>query len=37
LALCTDLPRAHTSPQRVEATVRDSVPKEDLRVLFIGE
>ena len=26
-----------TSPQRVEATVRDYVPKEDLRVLFISE
>ena len=37
MSLCTDLPLVRTSPQRVEATVRDYVPKEDLRVLFISE
>jgi hypothetical protein len=36
-SLCTDLPLTRTGPQRFEATVRDYVPKEDLRVLFIGE
>ena len=37
MSLCTDLPLVRTSPQRFEATVRDYVPKEDLRVLFISE
>jgi hypothetical protein len=35
--LCTDLPLRRTGPQRFEATVRDYVPKEDLRVLYISE
>jgi hypothetical protein len=37
VSLCTDLPLTRTGPQRFEATVRDYVPKDDLRVLFIGE
>lgn len=37
MSLCTDLPFVRTGPQRIEATVRDYVPKEDLRVLFISE
>lgn len=37
VSLCTDLPLARTGPLRFEATVRDYVPKDDLRVLFIGE
>lgn len=37
MSLCTDLPLTRTGPQRFEATVRDYVPKEDLRILFIGE
>jgi uncharacterized protein DUF4424 len=37
VSLCTDLPLTRTGPLRFEATVRDYVPKEDLRVLFIGE
>lgn len=37
MALCTDLPLTRTGPQRLEATVRDYVPKEDLRILFISE
>lgn len=35
--LCTDLPLRRTGPQRFEATVRDYVPKEDLRILYIAE
>lgn len=35
--LCTDLPLRRTGPQRFEATVRDYVPKEDLRVLYVSE
>jgi len=35
--LCTDLPLRRTSPQRFEATVRDYVPKEDLRILNIAD
>ena len=35
--LCTGLPLRRTGPQRFEATVRDYVPKEDLRILFIAE
>lgn len=35
--LCTDLPLRRTGPQHFEATVRDYVPKEDLRVLYISE
>jgi hypothetical protein len=37
ISLCTDLPLVHTGPQRIEATVRDYVPKEDLRILFVSE
>jgi len=37
MSLCTDLPLVRTGPQRLEATVRDYVPKEDLRVLFVSE
>jgi hypothetical protein len=37
MSLCTNLPLVHTGPQRFEATVRDYVPKEDLRILFISE
>ena len=36
-SLCTDLPISRTGPQRFEATVRDYVPKEDLRILYIAE
>jgi hypothetical protein len=36
-SLCTDLPIFRTGPQRFEATVRDYVPKEDLRVLYIAD
>jgi len=36
-SLCTDLPLSRTGPQRFEATVRDYVPKEDLRILYIAE
>lgn len=35
--LCTDLPLRRTGPQRFEATVRDYVPKQDLRILYIAE
>ena len=35
--LCTDLPLRRTGPQRFEATMRDYVPKEDLRILYIAE
>jgi hypothetical protein len=35
--LCTDLPLRRTGPQRFEATVRDYVPKEDLRILYVAE
>lgn len=37
MSLCTDLPPTRTGPQRLEATVRDYVPKEDLRILFVSE
>lgn len=37
MSLCTDLPLVRTGPQRFEATVRDYVPKEDLRILFVSE
>jgi hypothetical protein len=37
ISLCTDLPLARTGPQRFEATVRDYVPKEDLRILFVSD
>jgi hypothetical protein len=37
VSLCTDLALARTGPLRFEATVRDYVPKEDLRVLFVTE
>jgi hypothetical protein len=37
VSLCTDLPLQMTGPARFEATVRDYVPKADLRVLFISE
>jgi len=37
VTLCTDLPLKRTGPLRFEATVRDYVPKDDLRALFITE
>lgn len=37
MSLCTDLPLKRTGPRRFEATVRDYVPNDDLRVLFIRE
>lgn len=36
-SLCTDLPLRRTGPQRFEATLKDYVPREDLRVLYISE
>jgi uncharacterized protein DUF4424 len=36
-SLCTDLPLSRTGPQRFEATVRDYVPRDDLRVLHIAD
>lgn len=35
MSLCTDLPLTRTDPNRFEATVRDYVPKEDLRILYV--
>ena len=35
MSLCTDLPLRATAPMRFEATVRDYVPAQDLRVLII--
>ncbi|MCC8431863.1 DUF4424 domain-containing protein [Reyranella aquatilis] len=35
--LCTELPLRRTGPQRFEATVRNYVPKEDLRILYIAD
>ena len=35
ISLCTALPIKRTGPLRFEATVRNYVPKEDLRILFI--
>jgi len=35
LSLCTDLALARTGPLRFETTVRDYVPKQDLRVLYV--
>ena len=37
VTLCTDLPLKRTGPLHFEATVRDYVPKDDLRALFITE
>jgi hypothetical protein len=37
MSLCTDLPLRRTAPMRFEATVRDYVPAQDLRVLFVTE
>ncbi len=37
LSLCTDLPLRRTAPMRFEATVRDYVPAQDLRVLIIPD
>lgn len=37
LSLCTDLPVRRTAPMRFEATVRDYVPSQDLRVLIIPD
>ncbi len=37
VSLCTDLPLQKAGPLRFEATVRDYVPKADLRVLFVSE
>jgi hypothetical protein len=36
-SLCTDLPLARTGPQRFEATARDYVPNQDLRILYIAQ
>ncbi|CAN5896721.1 DUF4424 domain-containing protein [soil metagenome] len=36
-SLCTDLPLRSTGPQRLEVTVQDYVPKEDLRILYIAQ
>ena len=36
-SLCTDLPLARTGPERFEATARDYVPNQDLRILYIAE
>jgi hypothetical protein len=35
MSLCTDLPLRATGKMRFEATVKDYVPKEDLRVLLV--
>jgi len=35
ISLCTALPIKRTGPLRFEATVRDYVPKDDLRILFV--
>jgi len=37
MSLCTDLPLQRTGPQRFESTVRDYVPMENLRILYIVE
>ena len=37
MSLCTDLPLRRTAPMRFEATVRDYVPAQDLRVLLVTE
>jgi len=36
-SLCTDLPLRLTAPMRLEATVKDYVPQQDLRVLILTE
>jgi len=36
MSLCTDLPLTRTGPLHFEATVRNYVPKQDLRVLFVN-
>lgn len=36
-SLCTDLPLRPTAPMRFEATVKDYVPQQDLRVLILTE
>ena len=35
-SLCTDLPLRKTAAQRFEATVKNYIPKADLRILFIN-
>jgi hypothetical protein len=35
MSLCTDLPLRETGPMRFEATARNYVPKDDLRVLLV--
>ena len=37
MSLCTDLPLRATAPTRFEATVRDYVPAQDLRMLIITD
>ncbi len=36
-SLCTDLRLSRIGPQRFEATVRDYVPNQDLRVLYVAD
>jgi hypothetical protein len=36
-SLCTDLPLRQTAPMRFEATARDYVPKQDIRLLILAE
>jgi hypothetical protein len=37
MSLCTDLPLRQTAPMRFEATTRNYVPTDDLRVLILAE
>jgi len=37
MSLCTDLPLRRTAPMRFEATMHDYVPRQDLRVLIVGD
>jgi hypothetical protein len=36
MSLCSDLPLRETAPLRLEATARDYVPTQDLRVLYLA-